>query len=354
MEIYLKDIANFVGGKLFGNENIVIENVAKIEDAKKGDLTFLYLPAYQKYFNSTQASAILVKPGFNKNRSDISYIEVQDPNKAFFKIVNKFFAPDFKLEGIDETASIYPNVKIGKNVAIGKNVVISSGCQIGDNTKIFHNTVIHDNVHIGSDCLIFSNVSIREKSFIGNRVIVHSGTVIGADGFGFDPDEKGVFQKIYQIGNVVIEDDVELGANVCVDRASTGSTVIKRGVKIDNLVHVAHNVIIGENTAIAAQAGISGSTKIGKNCLIAGQVGIVGHIEIADKVTLIAQSGVSKGIPKSGTYFGSPAKEMSTALRLEGHIRSLPDYAKRISQLENQIKELIEKISQSEKKEHSI
>lgn len=350
MEILLKDIADFVGGKLSGSEIILIRNVAKIEDAQKGDLTFLYLPAYQKYFNSTKASAILVKEGFHKSRNDISYIEVHDPNKAFFKIVNEFFAPVFKLEGIDEKAFIHPDAKLGKNVAIGKNVVVSAGCRIGDNTKIFHNTVLHEEVYIGSDCLIFSNVSIREKSLIGNRVIIHSGTVIGADGFGFDPDEQGVFHKIHQIGNVVVEDDVELGANVCIDRASTGSTVIKRGVKIDNLVHVAHNVVIGENTAIAAQAGISGSTKIGKNCLIAGQVGIVGHIEIADKVTLIAQSGVSKGISKPGTYFGSPAKEMSTALRLEGHIRSLPEYAKRINQLENEIKELIEKISQSGKK----
>ena len=349
MEITLKEIAEVIGGKLIGNENIVIKNLAKIEEAKPGDLTFLYLPAYDKFFPTTHASAILVKPDFKKVREDISYIEVKDPNKAFFKVINQFYSPDFKLEGIDSTSFIHPKAKLGSNVSLGKNVVISAGCVIGDNVKIFHNTVLLDDVLVGNDCLFFSNVSIREKCIIGNRVIIHPGTVVGSDGFGYDSDEDGVFHKIHQIGTVRIEDDVELGANVCVDRASTGATVINKGVKIDNLVHVAHNVVIGNNTAIAAQAGISGSTKIGKNCLIAGQVGIVGHIEIADKVTLIAQSGVSKGISKPGVYFGSPAKEMSTALRLEGHIRSLPDYAAKIHQLENQVKELLDKVSKLEK-----
>lgn len=349
MEITLKTIAELVGGKLFGNEKVIIKNLAKIEEAEPGDLTFLYLPAYNKYLSSTHASAILVKPDFKKVRDDISYIEVKDPNKAFFKIVNQFFTPDFQLQGIDSTAFIHPKAKLGNNISMGKNVVISSGCVVGDNVKIFHNTVLHEDVVVGNDCLFFSNVSIREKCIIGNRVIIHPGAVVGSDGFGFDSDENGVFHKIHQIGIVKIEDDVELGANVCIDRASTGATVIKKGVKIDNLVHVAHNVVIGDNTAIAAQAGISGSTKIGKNCLIAGQVGIVGHIEIVDKVTLIAQSGVSKGISKPGAYFGSPAKEMGTALRLEGHIRSLPDYAAKIHQLENQVKELLDKVSKLEK-----
>jgi UDP-3-O-[3-hydroxymyristoyl] glucosamine N-acyltransferase len=352
MEKTVKEIADLVGGKLFGDELLVIKNLAKIEEAVSGDLTFLYLPIYDKFFYTTHASAILVKPDFKKVRQDITYIEVKDPNKAFFKIINQFFSPDFKLDGMDSTAYVHPDAKLGHNVTLGKNVVISSGCIIGNNVKIFHNTVLHNDVTIGNDCLIFSNVSIREKCIIGNKVIIHSGTVVGSDGFGYDLDENGVFSKVHQIGIVKIEDDVELGANVCVDRASTGATVIKRGVKIDNLVHIAHNVVLGENTAIAAQAGISGSTKIGKNCLIAGQVGIVGHIEIADKVTLIAQSGVSKGIPKSGTYFGSPAKEMGTALRLEGHIRSLPEYSTKIKHLEYQVKELLDKISKLEKSQN--
>jgi UDP-3-O-[3-hydroxymyristoyl] glucosamine N-acyltransferase len=344
MKISLKDIAGFIGGEITGDEKLEVKNLARIEEALPGDLTFLYLSHYEKYFPSTKASAILVKPGFNKSRDDISYVEVSDPNKAFFKLVRKFFLPSYPLEGIDETTFIHPDADVGENFSAGKNVVISEGCRIGNNVKIFHNTVLLQNVEIGDDCLVFQNVSIRENCKIGNRVIIHPGTVIGSDGFGFEPDDKGKFIKIPQIGNVIVEDDVELGSNVSVDRASIGSTIIKRGVKIDNLVQIAHNVYIGDDTVISDQAGISGSTKVGKNCFILGQVGLTGHIDIADNVILIAQSGVSKSITKAGTYFGSPAKEVKTAYKLESHIRNLPDYAKKISELEGEIKSLREKI----------
>lgn len=344
MKITLSDIAAFIGGEITGDGNLEIKNLAKIEDAVPGDLTFLYLSQYEKYFSTTKASAILIKPGFSKTRSDISYIEVPDPNKAFFKLVRKFFSPDFPLEGIDQSAFVHPDAKLGENTAVGKNVVISRGCKLGNNVKIFHNTVILEDVEIGDDCLIFQNVSIREKCKIGNRVIVHPGTVIGSDGFGFEPDKEGKFSKIPQIGNVIIEDDVELGSNVSIDRASIGSTIIKRGVKVDNLVQIAHNVYIGEDTIISAQAGISGSTKVGKNCFILGQAGLTGHIEIADNVILIAQSGVSKSITKAGTYFGYPAKELKTAYKLESHIRNLPEYSKKIIELEKELKMLKEKI----------
>ena len=348
MKVNLVEAAELVGGKIFGQSNIEINDLSKIEEAKQGDLTFLYLPTYEKYFSTTKASAILVKPNFLKSRNDITYIEVSDPNKAFFKILIHYFSPEFNLFGIDSSAFIHPSAEIGKNVSIGKNVVISAGCKIGDNVKVFHNTVLLDDVFVGDDSLLFQNVSVREKCRIGKRVIIHPGTVIGSDGFGFFSDDKGVYHKIPQIGIVIIEDDVELGANVTVDRASLGATIIKKGVKLDNLVQVAHNVVIGENTVISAQTGISGSTKIGKNCMIAGQVGIVGHIEISDNVILIAQSGVSKAITKPGQYFGSPAKEFKTALRLEAHVRNLPEYANKISDLENQInllKEEIKKLS---------
>lgn len=340
MKISLRDIADFIGGEITGDEKLEIKNLAKIEEARPGDLTFLYLSHYEKYFPGTKASALLVKPGFNKTRSDISYVEVPDPNKAFFKLVRKFFPPSYPLEGIDKTAFVHSSASLGGNVSLGRNVVISEGCSIGNNVKIFHNTVLLQNVEIGDDCLIFQNVSIRENCKIGNRAIIHPGTVIGSDGFGFEPDDEGKFHKIPQIGDVIIEDDVELGSNVSIDRASIGSTIIKRGVKIDNLVQIAHNVLIGENTVISAQAGISGSTKVGKNCFILGQVGLTGHIEIADNVILIAQSGVSKSITKAGTYFGSPAKEVKTAFKLESHIRNLPEYVRKISELENEIEKL--------------
>jgi len=344
MQIALKEIAKLVNGKIVGDSDITISSLAKIDEAKNSELTFLYLPAYEKFFANTKASAILVKPEFNKSRNDITYIEVEEPDKAFSALIMHFFSPSFYLKGIDKTASIDSSAELGTNVALGKNVVLSAGCKIGSNVKIFHNTVLLENVEIGSDALIFQNVSIREDCKLGNRVIVHPGTVIGSDGFGYKQDEKGVYQKIPQIGNVIIEDDVEIGANVTIDRAAIGSTIIKKGVKIDNLVQIAHNVVVDENSVMSAQVGISGSTKIGKNCILAGQVGIVGHIEIADGTILTAQSGVSKSIRKPGYYFGSPVKELKTAKLIEAHSRNLPDYYKRITQLEEEVKMLKEKL----------
>ena len=349
MSINLVEAAAFVGGIISGNENVIINNLGKIEEAKPGDLTFLYMSSYEKYFSGTKASAILVKPGFNKSRDDITYIEVKDPNKAFSKLIIKYFSPEFTLSGIDSTAYIHPTATVGKNIALGKNVVISAGCKIGDNVKIYHNTVLLEDVKIGENSLLFQNVSIREKCIIGKRVTIHPGTVVGSDGFGFFTDEKGVYHKIPQIGIVTIEDDVELGSNVSIDRAAIGATVIKRGVKIDNLVQIAHNVVVGEDTVISSQTGISGSTKIGNHCILAGQVGLIGHIEIGDNIIIMAQSGISKSITKPGQYFGTPAKEFKTTLKLEAHIRNLPEYVDRIKDLENQLKVLKEELKKINK-----
>ena len=344
MQIKLKEAAALINGKIIGDEEITFSSLAKIEEAQPGDLTFLYHQSYEKFFKNTRASVILVKPGFNRSRSDITYVETADPNVAFAKLIIRYFNPEFSLSGIDKSASIHQGAKLGSNVSVGKNVVISSGCKIGNNVKIFHNSVLLEDVEIGDDCIIFQNVSIREKCKIGNRIIIHAGAVIGSDGFGYYNDDKGVFYKIPQIGNVILEDDVEIGANTTIDRAAIGSTILKRGVKIDNLVMIAHNVVIDEDSAIAAQSGVAGSTKIGKHCLLAGQVGVIGHVEIADNVTLLAQTGVSKGIPKSGTYFGAPVKEVKTALKLEAHIRSLPEYADKIKKLEEEIRQLEEEL----------
>jgi len=348
MNLTLQEASDFIGGKIIGDRNLVIKNLSKIEEAQPGDHTFLYLPLYEKFLPSTGASAVIVKPGFKIKRDDISYIESSEPNKAFFKLIKRYFTPDFPLKGIDPAAFIDPSVKIGKNFAAGKNVVISARCSIGNNVKIFHNTVILEDVEIGNDCLLFQNISIREGCKIGDRCIIHANSVIGSDGFGYEQDEKGVFQKIPQIGNVVIEDDVEIGSNVSIDRASIGSTLIKRGTKIDNLSQIAHNVVIGEDTIISSQVGVSGSTKVGNNCFILGQVGLTGHIEIGNKVILIAQSGVSKSILKEGTYFGSPAKEVKSAFQIEAHIRNLPKYSEKITQLEKQIKEINAKLEKIE------
>ena len=346
LNIPLTKIAELVNGKLIGDANVTINSVARIDEAGKGDLTFLYLSKYEKFFTSTGASAILVKPDFNKSRTDISYIEVKEPEKAFASVLINFFSPNFTLDGIDVTASVHPSSSLGTNVSLGKNVVISANCVIGNNVKIFHNTVLLENVVVGDDSILFQNVSVREDCNIGKRVIIHAGAVIGADGFGYHKDDKGVYNKVPQIGNVVIEDDVEIGANSTIDRAALGSTLIKKGVKIDNLVQIAHNVSVGNNTVISAQSGVSGSVKIGNNSIIAGQVGIAGHLEIGDNVILIAQSGVSKSLTKPGLYFGSPAKEFKTAKILEAHTRNLPEYSERIKKLEEEIKKLKEETSQ--------
>lgn len=345
MKIKIQEIASLINGSIFGNKNLEIENVAKIEEAKPGDLTFLYLPSYEKFFPDTKASAVIVKTNFNKSRNDITYIEVSVPEKAFFDIIRKYFKPEFPLSGIDSTAFVHQTANLGENVAIGKNVVISKDCIIGDNTKIFHNTVISENTVLGNNCLIFSNVSIRENCKVGNNVIIHSGTVVGSDGFGYSTDEKGVYNKIPQIGNVIIEDDVELGSNVSIDRAAIGSTIIKRGCKIDNLVQIAHNVQLGEDTVISSQVGVSGSTKIGNHCILAGQAGLVGHIELGDNVVITAQAGVSKSILKPGYYSGSPAMEMRAYQKIQAQVRFIPDYVERIKLLENQIKSLKELLS---------
>ena len=344
MNIKLEEAAKIIDGNIVGDKNITISSLAKIEDAQPGDLTFLYLDSYKKFFPSTKASAILVKPDFVKSRNDITYIEVESPNKAISKLLNHYFKPDLKLSGMDSSAFVHPEAVIGQNTAIGKNVVISAGCKIGSNVKIFHNAVLLEDIEVGDDSVIFQNVSIREGCRIGRNVIVHANSVIGSDGFGYDIDENKVFHKIPQIGIVIIEDDVEIGSNVSIDRASIGATVIKRGVKIDNLVQVAHNVVINEDSIVASQAGIAGSSKIGKNCYLLGQAGVAGHIELTDNVIMHPQSGTGKSILKPGNYFGSPAKEIKEAFKLEAHYRNLPDYVERIKQLEKLVKELQEKL----------
>jgi UDP-3-O-[3-hydroxymyristoyl] glucosamine N-acyltransferase len=346
LNIPLKKIAELVNGRLSGDENLVITSLARIEEARKGELTFLYLSTYEKFFENTAASAILVKTGFNKSRNDLSYIEVDHPEQAFSSIIMNFFSQQIILEGVDETAFVHPSSSLGENVALGKNVVVGANCVLGKNVKIFHNTVLLENVEVGDDSIIYQNVSIREDCKIGKRVIIHAGVVIGADGFGYQKDDKGVYNKIPQIGNVVIEDDVEIGANTTIDRAALGSTFIMKGAKIDNLVQIAHNVSVGNNTVISAQSGVSGSVKIGKNVIIAGQVGIAGHLEIADNVILMAQSGVPKTISKPGLYFGYPVKEARKAKIIEAHTRNFPEYVDRIKKLEEEVKRLKEELSQ--------
>lgn len=339
MGMKLYEIASAINGEIIGDADIEINRVAEIQSAGKGDISFISNPKYEKFFDTTKASAVIVGRNFSKRREDISLVLVNEPYFAFVKVL-KLLGPSFELlpPGIHPTAVIAETATIGENVRVGANVFIGERTKIGSNTVIMPGVVICNDVEIGNDVLIYPNVTIYHKCKIGNRVIIHSGTVIGSDGFGFVPKPDGTYEKIPQVGIVIIEDDVEIGSNCSIDRATLGETVIRRGVKLDNLIQVAHNVVIGENTVIAAQTGIAGSTKIGKNCVLAGQVGIVGHIEIADKTTIAAQSGVTKSITESGkVYLGSPAKEHAVALRIEGALRQLPYLIKEFLELKAKI-----------------
>lgn len=347
--IPVRDIAEAVQGNVVGNPDLEIRDIRGLEDAGPGDLSFLSNPKYFRFVAETNASAIIAGSDFTTDRTDLTLILSADPYQAFITAL-KMLRPERALysPGIADSAHVDPSAEIGENVTVGPNVVVGPECRIGDSVVILANTVLHGQVEIGDDSLIHSNVTLYPGTEIGKRVIVHSGTVIGADGFGFIRQSDETWDKIPQTGTVVVEDDVEIGACVTIDRGTLGQTRLCKGVKLDNLIHIAHNVKVGENTVIAAQTGISGSTMIGPTNMIAGQVGIVGHIETAPHVIIEAQSGVSKSILKAGRYFGHPAKEHSLALRQEGALRQLPDLLAEIRSMKKRIRELQEALGDTE------
>lgn len=335
----LAQIAERIGGKLSGNGDIDIDGVAQIDKAGKGKITFLANPKYKQALQNSGASAVIIdqKAGITPS---VPFILVAN---AYFGFLQAFllFNPTKKIlkDGIHPSAVVHDSAKVSPDAAIGANAYIGAEVVVGSKTQIFPNCVILDDSKIGDGCILYPSVTIRENCTVGNRVIIHNSAVIGSDGFGFAFHE-GKYHKIPQVGKVVIEDDVEIGANTTIDRATMGETVIKRGVKLDNLIQIAHNCVIDENTVIAAQTGISGSTIIGKNVVIAGQVGIVGHIKIHDGVQIGAQSGVSKDIPSGEIYFGYPARPIMRTKRIEAVLNNLPDLMKRIKKLEKEIAEL--------------
>lgn len=343
MEYTAKTLADLLDAEVIGNPSERVFSFAKIEEAKKGDITFLANPAYTKYLTTTEASIVLIdRDNLPKQKIKPTLIVVDDSYKAFATLVDiyqKLFTEDIK--GIEEFAFIDKTAILGDNIYIGSFSYIGKNVTIGDNVKIYPQVYIGNNVKIGDNTVIYPGVKIYHECQIGQNCIIHSGTIIGADGFGFAPKKDGTFMKIQQIGNVVLEDNVEIGANTTVDRATLGSTHIKKGVKLDNLIQIAHNVEIDENTVIAAQTGIAGSAKIGKNCLIGGQTGIVGHIKIADKTNIGAQSGIGKTIKKEGAFFlGSPAFELSKFHRSYAVFKNLPELKRQIEDLEKQLKQL--------------
>lgn len=344
MEFFLRQIAEFVGGTLFGNGEIVIKGVAGIKEAKEGEITFLANPKYLSFLETTQASAVLIAKTAPVPK-DKSVIVCDNPSFAFSKIIERFNPLEIFLpKGIHPTAVLGKDVVLGSQVSIGPHAVIEDGAEIGDKTVIGALSYIGVRTKVGSGTIIHPNVTVRELCIIGDRVIIHSGTVIGSDGFGYETVD-GVHHKIPQVGIVVLGDDVEIGANVTIDRARFGKTLIQKGTKIDNLVQIAHNVEIGEHCLIVAQVGISGTTKVGNRVILAGQVGLVGHIEVGDNVVVAAQSGVSKSLPGQAAYGGSPAipinewkKNLILSLQIGKWVERIKDLGKRVKELENQKK----------------
>jgi UDP-3-O-[3-hydroxymyristoyl] glucosamine N-acyltransferase len=333
----LIEISDYLNGELQGNHDKEINNVGKIESAGEDEISFISNPLYEKYYSSTNAGALILSKEFEiKNvRNDISIIRVQDPYLAFVSLVELFSKDEpFNETGVSDLCSIGNDVKLGENVFISDFVKIESNCKIGNDVKIFSNCSVGKNVEIGDNTMIKANVTIYKGCKIGKNVIIHSGTVIGSDGFGFAHQKDGTFKKIPQNGIVIIEDNVEIGSNCCIDRATLGETRICNNVKIDNQVQIAHNVVIGENTVIVSQVGIAGSTKIGKRCMIGGQAGIVGHLTICDDVIIGAAVGVSKSIIKPGIYAGYRAKPIKDELKQEAYIRNIEKLKEKINNLE--------------------
>lgn len=335
----IEDIAKLTGAVIIGTTNNEINSLNRIEYAIDGEITFYSNPKYQLYLQKSNATAIFIPTDLDETpKENQVYLKVENPYEAFLKLVMYIDnTRKRQLKGIHPTAVLEPSVQIGENSFVGPNCYIGNNVVIGNNTKIFANTVIERNSTIGNNTTIYPNVSIYEDTKIGNNCIIHSGAVIGADGFGFFENKDKSYTKIPQIGNVVIEDDVEIGANTTIDRAFVGSTIIRKGVKLDNLIQIAHNDDIGENTAMAAQVGVSGSVKIGKRVRLGGQVGIAGHLEIGDDVVILAQSGVPSSITKQGVYVGSPPREKIHAFKIEAVLNNLPDIYKDLKKIKDKL-----------------
>lgn len=351
MQFTALQIATLIKGKIEGDPESKVSHVAKIEEASEGSLSFIANPKYEEYLYSTHASIIIINESL-EIRAEVkpTLIRVKDAYSAFAFLLEKYneIISRSGKHGIEQPSYISKTASIGKDVYVGAFTYVGDNVIIGDNVRIYPGCYIGDNVVINEDSKIFAGVKIYDGCSIGSRVVIHSGAVIGGDGFGFAPQKDGTYKKVPQIGNVIIEDDVEIGANTTIDRATMGSTCIRRGVKLDNLIQIAHNVDVGENTVIAAQTGISGSTKVGKNCIIGGQVGIVGHIQIADGTRINAQSGLSKSVTSPNiTLTGTPAYDYKSSLKSQAIFRNLPELHQRLLKLEETIEELIASLNQN-------
>lgn len=329
-----------LGGTVEGDANAEIWTLCKIEEGTPGGISFLANPKYTHYIYDTQATAVVVSNEFTPEHPiPTTLIRVKDPYLAFASLLEAYGKMQQQsLQGVSSLAFVSPTATMGDGCYVGEFAVIADGAKIGKNVKIFPQTYVGNGATVGDDTILYAGVKIYGGMSIGNRCILHSGCVVGADGFGFAPKPDGTWDKIPQIGNVVVEDDVEIGANTCIDRSTMGSTVVHKNAKIDNLCQVAHNVVIGNNTAMASQSGVAGSSKIGSNCILAGQVGIVGHIEVGDRVTIAAQSGVTNDVPSDSVVLGSPATDARKQKRNMVIMRNLDKIEARIRELEKKLK----------------
>jgi len=342
MQFTAAQLAPLIGAAIVGDSDVSVQAFGKIEEAQPGQLSFLANPKYEEYLYTTKASVVIINNDLVLRQPvSTTLLRVNDAYSSFATLLDIYQKmQQSNLTGIQQPTHIDPSATLGEQVFVGAFSYVSEQVTIGKNSKIYPHCFIGNNVTMGENCVLHDGVKIYHQCQIGNNVIVHAGTVIGSDGFGFAPKADGRLQKVPQIGNVIIEDDVEIGANTTIDRATIGATIIRKGAKLDNLIQIAHNVEVGDSTVIAAQAGISGSTKIGKGVMIGGQAGIVGHIQLGDGAKVNAQSGVSKSIEKGKAVTGTPAYDYTQALRSQAIGRQLPELEKRIKELENIIKDL--------------
>jgi UDP-3-O-[3-hydroxymyristoyl] glucosamine N-acyltransferase len=344
MKFTANQIAEILGGEIEGNGEVQVDKLSKIEEGMTGSLTFLSNPKYTQYIYSTNASVAIVNRDFIAEKEiETTLIKVEDAYKAFTTLLEYYNSFQNNKTGIEENVRIHESAKMGDQVYLGANTYISKNVVLGEGVKIYPNVFIGDDVRIGDHTIIYPGTIIYHDCFIGAHCVIHAGAIIGADGFGFAPSGNGDYDKVPQIGNVIIEDRVEIGAATTIDRATLGSTIIRKGVKLDNQIQVAHNVEIGEHTVIAAQSGIAGSTKIGKNCMVGGQVGFIGHITIGDNVRIQAQTGVARNVKDNETLYGTPAFAYKDYVKSYIYFKKLPELVATINQLKEEIKELKDK-----------
>jgi UDP-3-O-[3-hydroxymyristoyl] glucosamine N-acyltransferase len=345
MEFTAATIAGFLKGEVEGDAGIKVNTIAKIEEGQPGALSFLANPKYEHYLYDTKSSIVLVNKSFVPSQKvEATLIKVENAYEAFASLLRLVDEARPRKKGIHATAIIESSAKVGSDVFIGPYAYIGENCIIGDGCSVYPHVYIGDNTRLGSNCTINPGVKIYHDCIVGEGCIIHAGTVIGSDGFGFAPQSESEFMKIPQLGNVVLEDHVEIGANVTIDRATMGSTIIRKGVKLDNLIQIGHNVEIGENTVMAAQTGISGSTKVGKNCMFGGQVGLAGHIKIANGTKIGAQGGILGDVKEENSVIiGSPAIELKQFLRSSVIFKKLPEMKVKIDSLEKDVESLKKK-----------